>query len=58
MLSNDYPVERQPHRVLLRGKGQGHGVGMCQRGAAAMAIAGENFQAILRHYFPAANIKE
>jgi len=56
--SNDYTVERENGKVLLRGKGQGHGVGMCQRGATAMAAAGESFQAILRHYFPAASIGE
>lgn len=56
--SNDYTVERKNGRVLLRGRGHGHGVGMCQRGATAMAAAGENFQAILRHYFPAASIGE
>lgn len=34
------------------GAGFGHGVGMCQYGAAGMALKGKNFQEILKHYYP------
>ena len=36
----------------LRGAGWGHGVGMCQVGAAQMAINGQNYRDILNHYYP------
>jgi stage II sporulation protein D len=38
--------------VILEGVGQGHGVGLCQRGAKAMAQQGANFRDIIGHYFP------
>jgi stage II sporulation protein D len=37
--------------VLLKGKGFGHGVGMCQEGAMNMAKKGFDYQKILMHYF-------
>lgn len=39
-------------KFLLKGAGFGHGVGMCQYGAAGMALKGKNFQKILKHYYP------
>lgn len=38
--------------VTLRGAGWGHGVGLCQIGAAVMAVNGYRHQDILSHYFP------
>lgn len=38
--------------VVLRGSGNGHGVGMCQWGAIGRARAGHDVRAILRHYYP------
>jgi peptidoglycan hydrolase-like amidase len=35
-----------------RGNGAGHGLGLCQTGAAAMAAQGAGFRAILEHYYP------
>ena len=40
----------------LRGAGWGHGVGMCQIGAAVMAHKGYSFEKIVRHYFPGAEL--
>ncbi len=40
--------------VRIEGRGHGHGVGLCQRGAAAMARRGASAYEILRHYFGAA----
>lgn len=37
---------------VLRGAGWGHGVGLCQIGAAAMSEQGYDFRAILSHYYP------
>ncbi len=45
-------VHATPRRVVLRGLGFGHGVGLCQRGASRWARAGETYERILAHYFP------
>ncbi len=50
--SNSYRVEQNGAGVTLHGTGSGHGVGLCQAGAAAMAASGAGFRQILRHYFP------
>ncbi|NVB36772.1 SpoIID/LytB domain-containing protein [Pseudenhygromyxa sp. WMMC2535] len=38
-------------RLVLRGGGYGHGVGMCQHGAIGMAAAGKSYGPILNHYY-------
>jgi stage II sporulation protein D len=38
--------------LILRGGGWGHGVGLCQLGACAMAKAGWSVEQILAHYYP------
>jgi stage II sporulation protein D len=38
-------------RIILKGKGYGHGVGLCQWGAIGMARAGKGYKSILRHYY-------
>ena len=50
--SNTFTTRDEGAEVLLEGKGQGHGIGLCQRGAAAMAAGGAGFRRILSHYFP------
>lgn len=45
-----------PSRWRLRGAGWGHGVGLCQIGAAMMAHQGFAWREILAHYFPGAQI--
>jgi stage II sporulation protein D len=37
---------------LLEGRGTGHGIGLCQLGAADLAARGKNFWQILAHFFP------
>lgn len=39
-------------RFILRGRGWGHGVGLCQIGAAMMGAKGYSAREILHHYFP------
>ena len=36
---------------VFLGRGWGHGVGLCQNGAFGMALAGETYDRILRHYY-------
>lgn len=42
--------------LLLRGAGYGHGVGLCQYGAEAMAKSGTRATAILANYYPGAEL--
>ena len=42
--------------VLIKGKGFGHGVGLCQWGAIAQSKSGEDYQEILNHYYPGTEI--
>jgi SpoIID/LytB domain protein len=41
-----------PQTIILNGKGWGHGVGMCQIGAAVMGHQGYSYKDILNHYYP------
>ncbi|MGN1211970.1 MAG: SpoIID/LytB domain-containing protein, partial [Candidatus Cryptobacteroides sp.] len=43
-------------RVVLTGRGWGHGVGLCQIGAAVMASQGYSYENILEHYYPGSDI--
>lgn len=51
-------VDGIPQRFRLCGRGWGHGVGMCQIGAAVMGEQGHKFQSILHHYYKEAEIKK
>lgn len=42
----------------FKGRGWGHGVGMCQEGAKYMAYRGRPYKKILRHYYPGASITD
>jgi stage II sporulation protein D len=44
--------------LRFEGRGFGHGVGLCQMGARAMAARGFSAEAILLHYFPGAEIRK
>jgi len=55
--SNDHSAKSNGTMVDLAGVGRGHGLGLCQRGAAAMASEGKNFREILMHYFPNATLE-
>jgi len=47
-----------PEKFTLYGAGWGHGVGLCQIGAAVMAEKGYNFDEILLHYFKNSELKK
>jgi stage II sporulation protein D len=52
-LVDDEPMrDGQLTSLTLRGRGNGHGVGMCQWGAIGRARAGQDFQTILGTYYP------
>jgi SpoIID/LytB domain protein len=46
-----------PEGFTLKGAGWGHGVGLCQIGAACMAQQGHDYKKILYHYFRGAKLK-
>lgn len=50
--SNNFTSHEEGGQVVLEGAGQGHGIGLCQRGAKALAEEGSSFRQILSHYFP------
>lgn len=63
LYSSAFVVERafgdDPHipaRFVLKGAGWGHGVGLCQIGAAVMSTQGYNYRQILAHYYPGSSL--
>lgn len=65
LYSSAFIVEREdisadgiPGKIILRGAGWGHGVGLCQIGAAVMGEKGYSFDEILLHYFRGAKLKK
>ena len=46
-----------PGRFILHGRGWGHGVGLCQIGAAVMGEQGYSYKKILKHYYTGAQVK-
>lgn len=49
-----FEVSRRSDTFIFHGRGWGHGVGLCQKGAAAMAEQGNNAAQIVEAYFPGA----
>jgi stage II sporulation protein D len=54
ILSTWFEINPQGGHFLFNGRGSGHGVGLCQHGAAAMAAQGRSAAEILAQYFPGA----
>ena len=57
LYSSDFDVEKTEKGFRLNGKGWGHGVGLCQIGAAVMGQQGYTYDQILLHYYRNAEIK-
>lgn len=65
LMSSNFSVEAQdpdsegiPARFVLHGHGWGHGVGMCQIGAAVMTADGHTYSDVLNRYYPGATVKQ
>lgn len=58
LYSSAFTVEKTADGFTLHGFGWGHGVGLCQIGAAVMAAEGYDYRAILSHYFPHTHLAE
>ena len=52
LYSSAFEVETVGDTFTLHGKGWGHGVGLCQIGAAVMGSRGYDYREILAHYYP------
>ncbi|MBC7430185.1 MAG: SpoIID/LytB domain-containing protein [Bacteriovorax sp.] len=50
--SNSFSLEMRSGGFMINGEGLGHGVGLCQMGAFALAKQGWSYKKILAHYFP------
>jgi SpoIID/LytB domain protein len=57
LYSSAFEINKKQDKFILTGKGWGHGVGLCQIGAAVMAGKGYTYKEILKQYFPIAKIK-
>ena len=57
LYSSAFDVEKTDKGFRLLGKGWGHGVGLCQIGAAVMGQKGYKYDTILLHYYRNAEIK-
>ncbi|MDP4184389.1 MAG: SpoIID/LytB domain-containing protein [Bacteroidota bacterium] len=64
LYSSAFVVDREelkgniPGKFILTGAGWGHGVGLCQIGAAVMGAKGYSFKEILLHYFKGASLEK
>ena len=58
LYSSAFEVEKQDNRFILHGSGWGHGVGLCQIGAAVMGEQGKTYDEILLFYYRNASIKQ
>ena len=52
LLSSAFTIKKRSGLFILRGRGWGHGVGLCQIGAAVMAVEGKTCSEILDFYYP------
>jgi len=58
LYSSAFLVTVEGDRITFHGAGWGHGVGLCQIGAAVMATQGFSAEQILKHYFRGVEIKK
>ena len=56
LYSSAFVVDREAGRFILRGAGWGHGVGLCQIGAAVMASRGKGYREILSQYYSGTDV--
>jgi len=56
--SSAFEVRREGDLFVLDGHGWGHGVGLCQIGAAVMGAQGYTYQQILMHYYPGSELRK
>ncbi|MBO7259933.1 MAG: DUF4922 domain-containing protein [Bacteroidaceae bacterium] len=57
VVSKEYDSQGNISKIVLNGAGWGHGVGLCQIGAATMGDLGYSYKDILQHYYPGTELK-
>lgn len=57
LYSSAFVVSKENGKFILTGAGWGHGVGLCQIGAAVMAVKGWKAEEIVKHYFNGAQLR-
>jgi stage II sporulation protein D len=55
--STMFDISFEDGTVTIKGKGYGHGVGLCQWGCIDLSHEGWNYRSILNHYFPGTKIE-
>ena len=50
--SDLYEIQSTDEHILFQGRGSGHGIGLCQRGADQMGTVGKSYRDILAFYYP------
>lgn len=58
VLKNEPDTDGAPESFTLVGSGWGHGVGLCQIGAAVMGEQGYSYEEILKHYYIGASLEK
>jgi stage II sporulation protein D len=54
--SEQYDAHAVDGQIVFAGRGAGHGVGLCQRGAGQMGVDGRSYREILAFYYPGAEV--
>ena len=54
--SEKYEIQNRDKQIFFRGRGEGHGVGLCQDGADQMGAEGFGYREILAFYYPGATV--
>ncbi len=58
LYSSAFVIDKERDNFILTGAGWGHGVGLCQIGAAVMGERGYDYKQILLHYYVGSNIEK
>lgn len=58
LYSSAFVIDKENQRFIIIGAGWGHGVGLCQIGAAVMGEQGYNYKEILSHYYPGSSLEK
>ncbi len=51
-------IKNEPGKITVKGRGFGHGVGLCQWGAYALARKNKSPKEIVKHYYPKAHVSK
>jgi len=58
LYSSAFVIDKENDKFILTGAGWGHGVGLCQIGAAVMGDEGYSYNDILLHYYVGATVEK